>query len=65
MAQFDLGAGDGYQYYSVGEWVVTGSCMCNGHASICALAPGETLASGKVMLKVTTLNENLNGVNTC
>ena len=48
LGQFHLGAGDGYQYYSVGEWVVTGTCMCNGHASTCAPAPGEPLASDKV-----------------
>ena len=48
LAQFDLANDDRYQYYSIGEWVVTGTCMCNGHASTCAPAPGEPLASDKV-----------------
>ena len=48
LGQFDLGSDEGYQYYSVGEWLVWGTCMCNGHASTCAPAPGEPLASDKV-----------------
>ena len=48
LAQFDLGPNPGYQYYSVGEWVVNGSCVCNGHADTCAPAPGGTLVSDKV-----------------
>ena len=48
MDQFDLVSSEEYQYYSVGEWIIRGTCMCNGHASTCAPAPGESLASDKV-----------------
>ena len=48
LAQFTQDLEPGFQYYSVDEWVVRGSCMCNGHADMCAPVPGEELATGKV-----------------
>ena len=41
-------SGPSFRYYAVSEWSVMGSCACNGHASVCAPAPGEELASNKV-----------------
>ena len=41
-------AGTRYQYFAVSEWNVEGTCMCNGHASMCAPAPGEAIAQNKV-----------------
>lgn len=38
-----------FQYYSVSEWLVWGSCLCNGHAATCTPANGETIATDKVM----------------
>lgn len=49
LDQFVFGSDDRSQYYSVGEWVVRGTCSCSGHASVCAPAPGETLTSDKVI----------------
>ena len=40
--------GPEYQYYSVGEWEVVGSCMCSGHADTCAPVPGEEMGLNKV-----------------
>ncbi len=37
-----------FQYYAVREWIVRGSCMCNGHADMCVPRPGEEVAEGKV-----------------
>ena len=53
LGQFDLSSTD-YQYYSVGEWVINGTCMCNGHAAMCAPAPNETLATDKVCIVYKT-----------
>ena len=54
FGQFNLGSSD-YQYYSVKEWVVNGTCMCNGHAAMCAPANNESLASNKVHYSGTLL----------
>lgn len=35
--------------YELTEWKVIGSCMCNGHASLCAPLFGESLTQDKVM----------------
>ncbi len=42
--------GPGYQYYAISEWTVEGTCMCNGHASMCVPAPGESISSDKVCM---------------
>lgn len=35
-----------FQYYGVREWIVTGSCMCDGHADTCVPRPGEEMVDG-------------------
>lgn len=37
-----------FQYYAVREWIVRGTCMCNGHAAACMPRPDEERAEGKV-----------------
>jgi len=37
-----------FQYYGIHEWIVRGSCACNGHSGSCVPAAGEDLATGKV-----------------
>ena len=39
-----------FQYYGVREWIVYGSCMCNGHADTCIPRPGEEMAVDKVSM---------------
>lgn len=41
-------SGPRFQYYSLSEWLIWGSCLCNGHASRCTPRDGETLATNKV-----------------
>lgn len=48
MFQLALPPDPMFQYFAVSEWVVEGTCMCNGHASMCAPAPGESIAQDKV-----------------
>ncbi len=45
-----IASGLEFQYYAISEWTVEGTCMCNGHASICipAVELGETINSEKV-----------------
>ena len=50
MFQLQLPPNPMYQYFAVSEWVVEGTCMCNGHASMCAPAPGESIAQDKVRI---------------
>ena len=40
--------GDCNNFLAVNEWTVTGSCMCNGHASTCAPVDGESIIVNKV-----------------
>ena len=42
-----------HQNFAVSEWNVQGTCMCNGHAGMCAPLPQESVASGKVSLFLT------------
>jgi len=35
-----------FQYYAVREWIVRGSCMCNGHADVCIPRLGEQVVDG-------------------
>ena len=35
-----------FQYYGVKEWLVRGSCSCNGHADTCVPRPGEEVVEG-------------------
>lgn len=35
-----------FHYYGVREWIVRGSCMCNGHADMCVPRPGEEVVGG-------------------
>ena len=39
-----------FQYYSLSEWLIWGSCLCNGHAAVCTPANGEMMAMDKVHL---------------
>ena len=41
-------SGQSYQYYSISEWLIWGSCSCNGHAAICTPGNDEVMATDKV-----------------
>lgn len=43
-------SGQQYQYYSLSEWLVWGSCSCNGHAAHCTPGSGETMTTNKVII---------------
>lgn len=49
FVELDL-SGPRFQYYSLSEWLVWGSCLCNGHTSLCTPADGEMLARNKVTM---------------
>lgn len=45
----------GNQYFSVSEWLIWGSCSCNGHAALCTPASGEAMTANKVTIIMITL----------
>ena len=36
-----------FQFYGMREWIVRGSCACNGHAGTCIPRQGEPIVEGK------------------
>ena len=44
-------SGQRFQYYSVSEWLIWGSCLCNGHAASCTPGVDEKMATDKVESK--------------
>ena len=44
---------DRFKVYAVSEWVINGTCFCNGHGSSCVPLGDETTADGKVSVSIT------------
>ena len=43
-------SGSSFQYYALSEWLIWGSCLCNGHASMCTPGSGEMLENNRVSM---------------
>ena len=36
------------RYIAISEWIINGTCMCNGHANRCEMTDGESSFPNKV-----------------